>query len=49
MLDAASLPSDVDIFRLANFTTMIVGTDRFVDAVKRLGLPGLSAEELPVR
>ncbi|WP_044890186.1 double-CXXCG motif protein [Myxococcus hansupus] len=49
VLDAASLPSDVDIFRLANFTTMIVGTDRFVDAVKRLGLPGLSAEELPVR
>ncbi|GHG89976.1 double-CXXCG motif protein [Comamonas sp. JC664] len=49
VLDAASLPSDVDIFRLADFTTMIVGTERVVDAVKRLGLPGLLAQELPVR
>lgn len=49
ILAAASLPADVDVFRLANFATMIIGTDRFVDAVRRLGLEGIACRELPTR
>lgn len=49
ILVAASLPTDVDVFRLANFATMIIGTERFVDAVKRLGLAGIACHELPAR
>ncbi|AEI63410.1 hypothetical protein LILAB_07485 [Corallococcus macrosporus] len=49
ILAAASLPTDVDVFRLENFATMIVGTERFVDAVKRLELPGIACRELPTR
>jgi len=36
LLKAASLPRSVDLFRLANFTTVIVATDRFVETVRRL-------------
>ncbi len=49
LLDAASLPTDVDLFRLANFSTMIIGSERFVDAVKRLELDGVAFHELPLR
>ena len=37
ILEAASLPEDLDLFRLKDFTTMIIGSERFVDAVRRLG------------
>lgn len=37
ILDAASLPDDLDLFRLGDFMTMIIGTERFVEAVRRLG------------
>ena len=49
LLDAASLPTDLDLFRVGNFATMIVGTERFRDAVRRLELDGISFRELPTR
>jgi uncharacterized double-CXXCG motif protein len=49
LLDAASLPGDRDLFRLANFGTVIVGTERFVDTVRRLQFEEVDFRELPVR
>jgi uncharacterized double-CXXCG motif protein len=49
ILDGASLPHDRDLFRLRNFQTVIVGTNRFVDAVQRLGFEEVGFRELPVR
>jgi uncharacterized double-CXXCG motif protein len=49
ILDAASLPTDLDLFRVGNFATVIIGTERFRDAVHRLHLEGISFRELPTR
>ncbi|QQR46778.1 double-CXXCG motif protein [Myxococcus xanthus] len=49
ILDAASLPPELDLFRVGNFATMVIGTERFVDAVRRLELDGLTFRELPTR
>ncbi|RKH29299.1 SitI6 family double-CXXCG motif immunity protein [Corallococcus sicarius] len=49
ILDEASLPTDTDLFRVANYTTVIIGTDRFKDAVEQGGWAGISFRELPVR
>ncbi|WP_164017486.1 double-CXXCG motif protein [Pyxidicoccus trucidator] len=49
ILDAASLPTDLDLFRVGNFATVIVGTERFRDAVRRLELDGITFRELPTR
>jgi uncharacterized double-CXXCG motif protein len=49
ILDAASLPTELDLFRVGNFATMIVGTERFMDAVRRLELDGIAFRELPTR
>jgi uncharacterized double-CXXCG motif protein len=49
ILEAASLPEDRDLFRLVNFPAMVIGTERFVDTVRRLGFEELSFRELPVR
>lgn len=49
ILAAASLPTDVDLFRVGDFATVVVGTERFVDAVKQLGLEGLMFREVPTR
>jgi uncharacterized double-CXXCG motif protein len=50
ILDAKSLPENVDLFRLDNFETLIVGSERFVAAVHRLQVTeGLVFSELPVR
>jgi len=49
LLDGASLPEHLDLFRLANFETTLVGTERFVNAVRQLGLDGIDCRELPVR
>jgi len=49
LLDAASLPTDLDLFRVGNFATMIVGTERFRATVRRLDLDGLTFRELPAR
>lgn len=49
ILDAASLPTDLDLFRLANFATVIVATERFKDVVQRLELGEVVFRELPLR
>jgi uncharacterized double-CXXCG motif protein len=50
ILDAVTLPSHLDLFRLAGFTTMIIATERFVEAVRRLGYEqDILFRELPVR
>ena len=49
ILDSVSLPADRDLFRLANFKTVIVGTERFVETVRRLGIEDVDFRELPVR
>jgi uncharacterized double-CXXCG motif protein len=49
ILDKASLPTHTDVFRLANFTTVLVGSERFKEAAQRLGLDGIVFLELPVR
>ncbi|MCY1019442.1 double-CXXCG motif protein [Pyxidicoccus sp. MSG2] len=49
ILDAASLPTDLDLFRVGNFATMIVGTERFMNAVQHLELDGLTFRELHTR
>jgi|SRR6218665_984223 len=49
ILDAASLPADTDLFVLRDFETILIGTERFVDAVRRLGLDDIDIREVPVR
>ncbi|WP_426733403.1 SitI6 family double-CXXCG motif immunity protein [Myxococcus faecalis] len=49
ILDAASLPPDLDLFRVGNFATVSVVTERFMHAVQRLELSGLTFHELPTR
>ncbi|MCP3136807.1 SitI6 family double-CXXCG motif immunity protein [Pyxidicoccus xibeiensis] len=49
ILDAASLPMDRDLFRVGNFATMVIGTERFREVVLRLELDGLTFRELPTR
>ncbi|MFY1824889.1 double-CXXCG motif protein [Myxococcus fulvus] len=49
ILDASSLPTEQDLFRVGNFATMIIGTERFVEALRDLGLPGITVRELPSR
>jgi len=49
ILDGASLPTDTDLFVLRDFETILIGTERFVDAVRRLGLDDIDIREVPVR
>lgn len=49
ILDVNTLPSDLDLFRLEDFSTVIVCTGRFVDACQRLGLDGVAFHPLPVQ
>lgn len=49
ILDAASLPQDVDVFRHSEGWATLIVTERFVDTVKRLGLDGVTFRELEVR
>lgn len=50
ILKDSSLPKEVDLFRLANFPTVIVATERFVEVVRKLWPEeGLELRELPVR
>ncbi|WP_309897625.1 double-CXXCG motif protein [Archangium sp.] len=48
-LDAASLPEHVDIFRLADASTIILANERLVDAVRRLELDGVVFKEIEAR
>jgi uncharacterized double-CXXCG motif protein len=50
ILDATTLPQDLDVFRLEDFLTAVIGTERFVEAVQRLGYEqDIAFRELPVR
>ncbi|HZI07133.1 MAG TPA: double-CXXCG motif protein [Archangium sp.] len=49
LLDASTLPSQLDLFRLEDFSSVTVCTKRFVDACKRLGLDGVVFHPLPTR
>lgn len=47
VLKAATLPNHLDLFRLEDFSTTIVCTERFVEACRRLNLDGVSFQPLP--
>ncbi|WNG49742.1 hypothetical protein F0U60_40700 [Archangium minus] len=47
LLDASTLPNDRDLFRLEDFSGVIVCTARFVEACQRLGLDGIDFKPLP--
>jgi uncharacterized double-CXXCG motif protein len=49
VLDAATLPKNLDLFRLEDFPTVIVCTERFVEASQRLSLDGVVFLPLPTR
>lgn len=49
ILDVASLPPELDLFRVGDYSTVIVGTERFMEAVNRLQLDGITFQELNVR
>jgi uncharacterized double-CXXCG motif protein len=49
ILAAASLPEDLDVFRLADWSTLIIANERMVDAVRRLELDGVVFHELETR
>lgn len=47
LLDAATLPSHLDVFRLEDFSTTLICTERFVDACQRLELDGVTFRSQP--
>lgn len=47
LLDATTIPQHVDVFRLEDFSTVIVCTERFVDDCQRLGLDGVVFHPMP--
>jgi uncharacterized double-CXXCG motif protein len=49
ILLASSLPTHHDLFRLAGFPTMILATERFAEAVRRLELGGVVLREIEAR
>ncbi|MCP3139725.1 SitI6 family double-CXXCG motif immunity protein [Pyxidicoccus xibeiensis] len=49
ILDKASLPRDLDIFRLLSSSMVLVVTERFKKVVERFELDGLTFRELPVQ
>jgi uncharacterized double-CXXCG motif protein len=49
LLEAASLTGHPDIFQLDGFATLLVGSERFVDTVQRLGFAEVYFRELPLR
>lgn len=49
LLDAATLPKDLDLFRLADATGTIIASERLVETVRRLELDGVIFKEVPLR
>lgn len=45
-LAATSLPTHLDLFRLRDFPTLIIATERLMEAVHRLKLDGVAFQEL---
>jgi uncharacterized double-CXXCG motif protein len=46
LIEHLSLPTDIDIFRVSNFTTIILVTDKFVETVTNLGIKGAIFNEV---
>ncbi|QRN98055.1 hypothetical protein JRI60_02985 [Archangium violaceum] len=49
LLDSTTVTDPLDLFRLRDFSGVLVCTERFADACQRLGLDGISFQPLPVR
>jgi uncharacterized double-CXXCG motif protein len=49
ILEAATLPTHTDLFRLTDFTTILICTQSFADAVRRLELDEIVFREVPIR
>jgi uncharacterized double-CXXCG motif protein len=49
LLDAATLPNHLDVFRLEDFSTIVVCTERFAETCQRLGVDGVAFHPLPTR
>ncbi len=50
ILDTATLPDNLDLFRLGDFMTMVIATERFVEAARWLGYEqDVIFRELPLR
>jgi uncharacterized double-CXXCG motif protein len=49
VLKEDSLPTHLDLFRLADLTTLLIATERFAQAVQRLGPCGVAFQPLPLR
>ncbi|HEX8538223.1 MAG TPA: double-CXXCG motif protein, partial [Cystobacter sp.] len=49
LLDAATLPLDLDVFRLEDFSTVILCTERFANACLHLELDGVTFHPLPAK
>ena len=49
ILAAASLPADLDVFRLADWSSLIIASERMADAVRRLELDGVVFQALESR
>jgi uncharacterized double-CXXCG motif protein len=47
VLDAATLPPHLDLFRLLDMSTLVICTERFSEACQRLGLDGIVFLPLP--
>lgn len=48
-LERATLPNDLDVFRLEDFSTVVVCTERFAEACRRLGFDGVGFSALDTR
>jgi uncharacterized double-CXXCG motif protein len=49
LLDTTTLPTHLDLFRLVDFSTVVVCNERFVEACQRLGLDGISFHPMPTQ
>ena len=49
LLDVSTIPTRLDVFRLEDFSTTIVCTERFVEACRHLGLDGVGFQGLPMK
>ncbi|WNG32733.1 hypothetical protein F0U61_03240 [Archangium violaceum] len=49
ILAAASLPEALDVFRLADWSALIIASERMVEAVRRLELDGVVFQPMEVR
>ncbi len=49
ILAASSMPEELDVFRLAAWTSIIVASEQMVEAVRRLELDGVLFQELETR